>query len=157
TGLELRLARMLAGKLREVIRDVEPNPEVSWFGSRYESFWKKHGGCTIVAGGGGSANDTAELLALLTPGGRLGAVVAAPAAGRQPEVAQACGLIAVPTTAGTGSEVTPWATLWDRSSEVPRKYSLHVEETWPREAIVDPSLTLSAPTAVMRNSALDAL
>jgi phosphonate metabolism-associated iron-containing alcohol dehydrogenase len=66
-------------------------------------------------------------------------------------------LIAVPTTAGTGSEVTPWATLWDRSSGTPRKHSLHVRETWPAAALVDPELTLSAPEAVTRNSALDAL
>jgi phosphonate metabolism-associated iron-containing alcohol dehydrogenase len=72
-------------------------------------------------------------------------------------VAEACRLVAVPTTAGTGSEVTPWATLWDRSSAAPKKYSLHVEETWPAQAIVDPSLTLSAPESVTRNSALDAL
>ncbi len=66
-------------------------------------------------------------------------------------------LIAVPTTAGTGSEVTPWATLWDRSSDAPKKYSLHVDETWPEAALVDPALTRSAPAGVTRNSALDAL
>ena len=56
-------------------------------------------------------------------------------------------LIAVPTTAGTGSEVTPWATLWDRSSDTPKKYSLHVAQTWPEAALVDPALARSAPPA----------
>src|SRR5262249_49423231 len=89
--------------------------------------------------------------------GRFDDIVDALAAGRQPEVTEACALVAVPTTAGTGSEVTPWATLWDRSAGAPKKYSLHVEETWPSHAVVDPSLTLSAPESVTRNSALDAL
>ena len=57
----------------------------------------------------------------------------------------------------TGSEVTPWATLWDRSSDVPKKYSLHVAQTWPEAALVDPALARSAPASVTRNSALDAL
>ena len=156
-GLEARLRALLGPQLREVILDVEPNPEVGWFRSRYASFWKRNAGCALVAVGGGSAIDTAKLLQVATRAGDFETLFTALAAGRQPEVARAFPLIAVPTTAGTGSEVTPWATLWDRSSSVPRKYSLHVEETWPEAALVDPSLTLSAPAAVTRNSALDAL
>jgi len=157
TGLEARLESVLGAKRRETIRDVEPNPEVSWFRARYREFWSQHGGCTLLAVGGGSAIDTAKLLATATTSGDFEDLFQALAAGRQPAVARACPLVAVPTTAGTGSEVTPWATLWDRSSATPRKHSLHVEETWPLQAIVDPALTLSAPASVMRNSALDAL
>ena len=157
SGLEERLKSLLGTRLREVVSDVEPNPEVSWFRARYGAFWKRHAGAALVAVGGGSAIDTAKLLQVATPEGDFESLFAALAAGRQPEVARAFPLIAVPTTAGTGSEATPWATLWDRSSATPKKYSLHVEETWPEAAVVDPQLTLSAPAAVMRNSALDAL
>ena len=66
-------------------------------------------------------------------------------------------LIAVPTTAGTGSEVTPWATLWDRSSAKGAKRSLHRADTWPEAALVDPMLTLSCPPALTLASGLDAL
>jgi phosphonate metabolism-associated iron-containing alcohol dehydrogenase len=157
TGLEARLAAILGPQLRETFRDVEPNPEVAWFRARYGAFWSRHGDCTLLAVGGGSAIDTAKLLAIATAERDFETVFRALAAGRQPEVARASALVAVPTTAGTGSEVTPWATLWDRSSSTPKKYSLHVEETWPVQALVDPALTLSAPAGVMRNSALDAL
>jgi phosphonate metabolism-associated iron-containing alcohol dehydrogenase len=157
TGLEARLQSLLGAKLREVVCDVEPNPEVSWFRERFDAFWKRHAGCAIIAVGGGSAIDTAKLLQVAPASGGFETLLKALAAGRQPEVARAFPLIAVPTTAGTGSEVTPWATLWDRSSETPKKYSLHVAETWPEAALVDPSLTLSAPLSVTRNSALDAL
>ena len=157
SGLTPRLASLLGARLRAVVADVEPNPEVGWFRARYEGFWKRHAGCALVAVGGGSAIDTAKLLQVATGQGNFESLFTALAAGRQPEVARAFPLIAVPTTAGTGSEATPWATLWDRSSATPRKYSLHVEQTWPQAALVDPELTLSAPAAVTRNSALDAL
>ena len=74
-----------------------------------------------------------------------------------PTVLRALPMIAVPTTAGTGSEVTPWATLWDRTSAEHKKYSLHLEQTWPEAALVDPQLTLSLPQVVTRDSNLDAL
>ena len=156
-GLESRLRALLGPRLREVVSDVEPNPEVGWFTPRYGEFWRRHAGCALVAVGGGSAIDTAKLLQVATPTGDFASLLDALAAGRQPDVARAFALIAVPTTAGTGSEVTPWATLWDRSSSTPKKYSLHVDETWPEAALVDPALTLSAPAVVTRNSALDAL
>lgn len=157
TGLLERVRTQLGARLREVIDDVEPNPETSWFAARYDAFWKRHGGAVLVAVGGGSAIDTAKLLQVATPRGDYGSLFEALAAGKRPQVARAMPLIAVPTTAGTGSEVTPWATLWDRTSAIPKKYSLHVEQTWPEAALVDPALTLSAPMAVARNSALDAL
>ena len=157
SGLQGRIEALLGARLREVVSDVEPNPEVGWFRFRYGPFWKRHAGCVLVAVGGGSAIDTAKLLQVATARGDFEDAFAALSAGRQPEVARAFPLIAVPTTAGTGSEVTPWATLWDRSSKEPKKYSLHVEQTWPEAALVDPELTLSAPPSVTRNSALDAL
>ena len=142
---------------REIIEDIEPNPEVGWFRERYAPFWRRNRDCVIVAVGGGSVIDTAKVLQVGVDGGDFDAYFAALRAGRQPQVAHALPLIAVPTTAGTGSEVTPWATLWDRSSEVPKKYSLHVAQTWPEAALVDPALARSAPASVTRNSALDAL
>jgi phosphonate metabolism-associated iron-containing alcohol dehydrogenase len=64
-------------------------------------------------------------------------------------------LIAVPTTAGTGSEVTPWATIWDRENG--KKHSLHLPQTWPSYAVIDPELMLSLPGSVTLQSGLDAL
>jgi phosphonate metabolism-associated iron-containing alcohol dehydrogenase len=157
TGLRTRLATLLGAQLSEIVEDIEPNPEVSWFRARYTSFWQKNRDCVVVAVGGGSVIDTAKLLQIGVEHGDFESYFAALRAGRQPEVVRALPLIAVPTTAGTGSEVTPWATLWDRSSDAPKKYSLHVDETWPEAALVDPALTRSAPAGVTRNSALDAL
>jgi phosphonate metabolism-associated iron-containing alcohol dehydrogenase len=157
SGLRPRLTRLLGTQVTGIIEDIEPNPEVSWFRARYAAFWKEHHDCVVIAVGGGSVIDTAKLLQVGVAERDFEAYFDALRAGRQPRVARALPLVAVPTTAGTGSEVTPWATLWDRSSESPKKYSLHVAQTWPEAALVDPALTLSAPPGVMRNSALDAL
>ena len=157
SGLRARLTTLLGAQVGEIIDDIEPNPEVSWFRARYRSFWRRNHDHVVVAVGGGSVIDTAKVLQVGVAGGDFDDYFEALRAGRQPQVERALPLIAVPTTAGTGSEVTPWATLWDRSSDVPKKYSLHVAQTWPEAALVDPALTLSAPAGVTRNSALDAL
>lgn len=64
-------------------------------------------------------------------------------------------IIAIPTTAGTGSEVTCWATIWDKQKKV--KYSISNEDIYPTLAIVDPKLTLTMPTNITVTTALDAL
>jgi phosphonate metabolism-associated iron-containing alcohol dehydrogenase len=64
-------------------------------------------------------------------------------------------LIAIPTTSGTGSEVTPWATVWDFQEN--KKYSLSDPRMFARHAIVDPSLTLSLPPHITAYTGYDAL
>jgi alcohol dehydrogenase len=64
-------------------------------------------------------------------------------------------LIAVPTTAGTGSEVTPFATIWDRARQ--KKYSLAQANLHPWVALLDPALTLSLPLETTISAGLDAL
>jgi len=63
--------------------------------------------------------------------------------------------IAIPTTSGTGSEVTPWASIWDFKEN--KKYSLSHEFMFPETAIVDPSLTLSLPSFQTAYTGYDAL
>jgi phosphonate metabolism-associated iron-containing alcohol dehydrogenase len=64
-------------------------------------------------------------------------------------------IIAIPTTSGTGSEVTSWATVWDTVAM--KKYSLACETLYPETALVDPLLTLGLPRAVTISTGLDAL
>jgi phosphonate metabolism-associated iron-containing alcohol dehydrogenase len=157
TGLRARLKTMLGKRLAGVIEDVQPNPELEWVSKTYKAFWQQHPDCVVLAVGGGSVLDSAKMLLPGVASGDFAEIHAALAAGKAPSITRALTMIAVPTTAGTGSEVTPWATLWDRTSAKPKKYSLHLEQTWPQAALVDPELTLSLPGAVTRNSGLDAL
>ena len=64
-------------------------------------------------------------------------------------------IISVPTTAGTGSEITPWATIWDMSEK--KKYSLHLTDLFSEIAIYDPTLTLSVPKDITIQTGLDTL
>ncbi len=114
-------------------------------------------GAVLVGVGGGTTLDLAKLLRCQPLDGNFDNLVAAlRGIAPWPEMHRAP-LWLVPTTAGTGSEVTPWATLWDTESEPALKRSL--DEPWGHadRAFVDPELTFSCPPAVTRDTALDTL
>lgn len=154
-GLIDRVQALLGERLVYVIEDVQPNPDVAQLRATYERFWREAGDCEVVlAVGGGSAIDTAKALIVGSESGCFDQFLAV-LGGAEPDPAYCKSLIAAPTTAGTGSEVTPWATLWDSAQQ--RKYSLHLHCTWPTAAIIDPELMLTVPLAVTISTGLDAL
>jgi phosphonate metabolism-associated iron-containing alcohol dehydrogenase len=155
-GLVERIQDLLGDRLVYVIEDVQPNPDVAQLRDTYERFWQAAGDCdAVIAVGGGSAIDTAKALIVGTESGRFDELLALLATGKPFIPARSKVLIAAPTTAGTGSEVTPWATLWDSANL--KKYSLHLECTWPSVAIIDPQLMLTVPGGVTVSTGLDAL
>jgi phosphonate metabolism-associated iron-containing alcohol dehydrogenase len=155
-GLVTRLETLLGKQLLGVIDDVRPNPDVAELRTTYEAFWQQPDAAdVIVALGGGSAIDTAKALMVGTRSGNFDDLVDALQSSKPFTPDRVKTLIAVPTTAGTGSEVTPWATIWDRGRQ--RKHSLHLKETWPAVALIDPELMLSLPAPVTLQSGLDAL
>eukprot|EP00727_Mastigamoeba_balamuthi_P010717 m51a1_g6268 hypothetical protein (385) ;mRNA; r:141153-142630 len=109
----------------------------------------------VVALGGGSAIDVAKAVAaLLTNGGEPLDYIEIVGRGMQfAKPGAPC--IAIPTTAGTGAEVTKNSVLC--VPEAGLKASLRSNYLLPRVAIVDPELTLTLPAAVTRNTGLDAL
>jgi alcohol dehydrogenase class IV len=113
-------------------------------------------GCDMVIGiGGGSVLDTAKAIAALVanPGGAL-EYMEVVGAGRPLQHA-ALPLIAVPTTAGTGSEVTRNAVI--AAPERRAKASMRHPSLLPRLALVDSTLTHDLPAHVTASSGLDAL
>ena len=157
-GLTQRIRDLLGDRLVAVEPATVPNPDVASLTGMYERFWKDHGDADVVLGvGGGSALDTAKALMVGTPSGQFAELVQLLATGKPFTPARVKPLVTVPTTAGTGSEVTPWATVWDRTPGAQKKYSLHLKETWPEAALVDPDLTLSLPAGPTLASGLDAL
>ncbi|MHA3724119.1 iron-containing alcohol dehydrogenase [Leucobacter sp. HY1910] len=105
----------------------------------------------IIGWGGGSALDAAKLVALLVAhGGDLSHYY-----GENAVPGPVLPLIAVPTTAGTGSEVTPVAVISDTTREL--KVGVSSPHLIPQVAIVDPELTLGAPASVTAYSGIDAL
>jgi len=109
----------------------------------------------VVAIGGGSALDAGKAIAALAPGAsdpmeHLEVAGAGRPLGRPP-----LPFVAVPTTAGTGSEVTRNAVLTVASARV--KASLRSPSMLPRLALIDPDLLAGLPAAVIASSGLDAL
>ncbi|MDB5810367.1 MAG: iron-containing alcohol dehydrogenase family protein [Betaproteobacteria bacterium] len=157
-GLVNRVRELIGPKLVGIITDTRPNPDVADLGGLYKDFWQEHHCCDVVIGlGGGSTLDTAKVLMTRTTSGQFDDLISTLASGRTFSPAKYKKLIAIPTTAGTGSEVTPFATIWDSAPERRKKYSLQLRETWAESALVDPELTLSLPAAVTLHSGLDAL
>ena len=64
-------------------------------------------------------------------------------------------IISIPTTAGTGSEVTPYSTIWNVQEK--QKYSLNLPDLFSEAAIYDPVLTLTVPKDITIQTGLDAL
>ncbi len=109
----------------------------------------------VVAIGGGSAIDAGKAVAaLLTNGGEPLDYLEVVGRGRS-IVRPSAPFVAVPTTAGTGAEVTRNAVLTVEGEHV--KVSLRSPHMLPRVALVDPQLTAGVPPAVTASTGLDAL
>jgi alcohol dehydrogenase class IV len=116
----------------------------------------REAGCDLIIGfGGGSALDTGKVIAaLLTNGGDLLDYLEVIGQGR-PLTQPSAPFIAIPTTAGTGTEVTRNAVLASPEQRV--KVSLRSPLILPRLALVDPELTYSLPPETTASTGLDAL
>lgn len=155
-GLIDTLTSLLPGQINLIIDNVFPNPDVAQLNALYNNFWQRSDDIDlIIALGGGSTIDTAKTLMVGTESGKFADLLAILTEGKPYSPVKTKPLITIPTTAGTGSEVTPWATIWDAAQQ--KKYSLHLDCTWPSVAIVDPRLMLSLPREVTISTGLDAL
>jgi alcohol dehydrogenase class IV len=116
---------------------------------------RDHGADVVTAIGGGSVIDIGKSVAmLLSNGGDPLDYLEVIGAGRK-ITQQAAPCVAVPTTAGTGAEVTANAVLTSPADGV--KVSLRSSTMIPKLALVDPELTVSCPPTVTASSGLDAL
>lgn len=74
---------------------------------------------------------------------------------RYPELGKKSKLVCIPTTSGTGSEVTPFAVITDKEEN--KKYPLTDYSLTPTVAIVDPALTMSLPASITADTGMDVL
>jgi len=159
TGKNVNRAEVLLEQLRDakiayVTFSVENEPTIENAQAGVEQV--KSNGCDVVIGfGGGSVIDAAKAIAgLATNEGEPLDYLEVIGKG-QPLVNVPLSYIAIPTTSGTGAEVTRNAVL--KSEEKKVKVSLRHPLMLPDVAIVDPELTLSVPPAVTAVTGMDAL
>jgi alcohol dehydrogenase class IV len=116
---------------------------------------REHGADVVAAIGGGSVIDTAKSIAMLLGNGGDPLDYLEVVGSGRPITRPAAPCVAVPTTAGTGAEVTANAVLASPDHGI--KASLRSPLMIPRVAVVDPGLTVSCPPPVTAASGLDAL
>ena len=140
-----------------IIDAVVPTPGIEDIANYCSLAEKISSARVIIAIGGGSVIDAAKLVA-----SGLAGWARSPDTIRQFLKAGGRGVgqsrltvIAVPTTAGTGSEATPFATLWDHAKKA--KHSIEGSELLPEVAVLDPNLTLNQPIHLTCSSGLDAI
>jgi phosphonate metabolism-associated iron-containing alcohol dehydrogenase len=143
-----------AGEPVSIINNITPNPDFNTLTETCRRFADSASDdMVIVALGGGSVIDAAKVLSASNNG--FGSVREYLETGEGENRLGSYPIIAIPTTAGTGSEVTKWATVWDTESQ--KKYSLSLQTLYPTHAIVDPELMLALPKALTISTGLDAL
>ena len=130
-------------------------PDIESIQQLQNDFWR-HAHCenSVILGiGGGSVMDAAKVMRFKPNGiAWLSNNLDRPIEDRN---AQKIPLLLASTTAGTGSEVTPTATIWDFVKQ--RKHSFFGSQVLANVAIVDPHLCLGAPWILSRDAAIDAL
>lgn len=137
-----------------VLDGVTANPELDFL-ERLTGSLRSEDITGIIALGGGSALDTAKVLSVTIPSD-LEMPLDMVLRQKQPYVwKNRIPVIAIPTTAGTGAEATPFATVWDRKNKT--KYSVSGEMVYPVHALLDPELTLTLPPKETLYPGLDAI
>jgi len=132
--------------------EVWPNPDIELVG-RARAAYVEAGCDGLVALGGGSSMDTAKSVGVEVAHG--GSIVEYEYGGT-PITTRIPPLVAVPTTAGTGSEATLWAVITDPE----RKIKFNVGGTpliGAHVALIDPELMLGLPPAITAATGMDAL
>ncbi|MCX4993113.1 bifunctional acetaldehyde-CoA/alcohol dehydrogenase [Streptomyces sp. NBC_00568] len=168
-GLVDRVERVLRRRREpvtiQVIDNVEPEPSIDSVrrGARLMGDFRPD---TIIALGGGSPMDAAKVMWLLYEQQAEGKDVdfadmrhkfsdIRKRAFRFPVLGKLARLVCIPTTSGTGAEVTPFAVISDPATG--KKYPLADYALTPSVAIIDPLLTTALPRALAADSGFDAL
>jgi alcohol dehydrogenase len=153
-GLTARI-RLQLGEDRVLVHDsVTPNPELADLDHATVCFKAEPIRC-IVALGGGSVMDVGKTLSVTLACDEKQPLHHVLRMGREHVWCKRMPVIAIPTTSGTGAEVTPFATIWDTVNH--KKYSVAGEHVFPTHALIDPELTVTLPAQETLHTALDAI
>ena len=145
----------------EIFSDVEPDPSIETVkrGAQMMDEFKPD---VIIALGGGSAMDAAKGMWLFYEHPdvdfnslRLRFLDIRKRAFKFPKMGNKAQLVAIPTTSGTGSEVTSFAVITDKKNNM--KYPLADYELTPNIAIIDPQFVMSLPKSATADTGLDVL
>ena len=145
----------------EIFSEVEPDPSFDTIMKGVEAM-KNFKPDVIIALGGGSPIDAAKGMWLFyehpeadPEGLKLKFMDIRKRTYKFPKLGEKCQMVAIPTTSGTGSEVTSFAVITDKEKN--KKYPLADYELTPDVAIVDPDLVMSLPKSITADTGMDVL
>ena len=164
-GFFKKIADMLNSRRNKVVMQlfsaVEPDPDIETVhkGTEMMNIFKPD---TIIALGGGSVMDAAKGMWLFYEHPEINFddlkqkfMDIRKRAFKYPELGKQSRLICIPTTSGTGSEVTPFAVISDKKNN--KKYPLADYSLTPTIAIIDPEFTTNLPPKVTAMTGMDVL
>ncbi len=122
----------------EIFSDVVPDPPIEEISKGVKKLLEYAPDCVIAIGGGSAIDSAKAIREFATRGGY-----------------KETALIAIPTTSGTGSEVTSFAVVTDPSKDI--KYPLVSDSMLPTEAILDADLVKSVPANITADTGMDVL
>jgi len=144
-----------------VFSDVEPDPDITTV-TRGAEIMKTFAPDTIIALGGGSVMDAAKVMWMFYEQPQIDFrdlvqkfMDIRKRAFKFPELGEKAKYVGIPTTSGTGSEVTPFAVISDKQHN--RKYPLADYSLTPTVAIVDPAFVMTVPPHVVADTGMDVL
>ena len=145
----------------EIFSEVEPDPSFDTINRGVEQM-RHFQPDVIIALGGGSPIDAAKGMWLFyeypdadPEGMKLKFMDIRKRTYKFPKLGKDCKMVAIPTTSGTGSEVTSFAVITDKTKNM--KYPLADYELTPDVAIVDPDLVMSLPKGITADTGMDVL
>lgn len=136
--IELITTPLKEGNIQyDIFKDVVPDPPIEKISEGVKKLLEYRPEAIVAVGGGSAIDSSKSIREFAMKVDNYGHV----------------GLIAIPTTSGTGSEVTSFAVVSDREAE--RKYPLVSESLTPEETILDAELVKSVPPAITADTGMD--
>lgn len=148
-GITELLESMLPGQIKAVVSDIEENPTVGNVDDIINAA-VEHNVDALIAVGGGSTMDAAKAAAAAAVKN-----VDARTIIQDKNITDALPVIALPSTSGSASEVTPFSVISDKEKGI--KTSISGKVLYPKVALVDPELTYTCPPQVTAISGIDVI
>lgn len=141
-------------KKDNIIGEINNYPDISLINKILEGLSNKN--VDIIVGfGGGSVIDVAKIIGLCLASENKQIKLDNIIYNNNLKIKKNIKTICIPTTFGTGSEVTSFATIWDFNYK--KKYSLNTQDILPEISIIDPELGIGMPRPIMISTGLDAI